>query len=125
LNAAPVWSVYNQQPQPLGDRAASKARGDCSVLLSLQNLRSETQAHSRLAVLRLQGLAPSGKGTSWHRAAYPLSISLSIPSLPLFGGTAGFASKPACRMPAAPLSHSDLRPACGDTSVNAKQEGTP
>lgn len=88
------------------------------MILSLQKLMSDTQAHSRLAVLR-QGLG--GEGRTWHRAAYPLA-SLPVPC-PIFGGTAGFASKPTCRMPANPLSAA--RSAFGDTSVNAKQEGTP
>jgi len=92
------------------------------VILSLQNPMSDTQAQSRLAVLR-QG--PGGEGRPWHPASCR-PVSLLVPALlprPIFGGIAGFTSKSACRMPATPL-FAD-RSAFGDTSVNAKQEGTP
>ena len=121
------------------------------MILSLQNTLSETQAQSRLAVLRQECLGqvraarPSGPGTSWHRPAYPQSC-LQLPSLslfPIFGGTAGFDLKPACRMHAASLFAAPVAPpvappasarsartartAFGDTSVNAvnAQEGSP
>jgi hypothetical protein len=133
MNAAPVRGVYNQaattarRPHCLNGRA-----GDRPVILSLQKTFSETrkQAQSRLAVLR-QGLRQglSGQGRTWseeHRATYLLSSlgsCLPLPLFPIFGGTAGFDSKPACRMPAAnPLT--SARGAFGDTSVNV-QEGTP
>ena len=96
------------------------------MILSLQNTLSETQAPSRLAVLRQEcfgRVRPVGQGTGWHRS-YPLSTLL-----PIFGGTAGFESKPACRIPAASLLTrlASARSAFGDTSVNAvnAQEGTP
>lgn len=91
-------------------------RADSSVILSLQNLRSETQAHPRLAVLRR---APSGEARTWHLATYRRP-SLSV-ACPILGGS----SKPICRMPANPLFALAARSAFGDTSVNAKQEGTP
>ncbi len=89
---------------------------------------SDTQAQSRLTVLR-QG--PGGEGRPWHPASCrPVSLLvllvLLVPALlprPIFGGIADFTSKSACRMPATPL-FAD-RSASGDTSVNAKQEGTP
>ncbi len=95
-------------------------RADSSVFLSLQNLRSETQAHPRLAVLRQ---ALGGEARAWHMASYRRA-SLPVPCS-ILGGIAGFDSKPICRMPANPLFASAARSAFGDTSVNAKQEGTP
>jgi hypothetical protein len=100
----------------------TRQAADSSVILSPQQLMSDTQAQSRLAVLR-QGLA--GEGRTWRRASYRLA-ALPVPGLlphPIFGGLAGFSSKPTCRMPANPLFAA--RSAFGDTSVNAKQEGTP
>ncbi len=92
------------------------------MVLSLHNLLSETQAPSRVAVLRHQVVAPSGKAATWHRPAYPICA-------PTFGArafTVGFNPKPSCLIPMAALSSSDsFRSAFGDTSVNAKQEGTP
>jgi hypothetical protein len=105
-------------------RCLNRRAGDCPVILSLQNTFSETQAQSRLAVIR-QGLG--GKGTRWHRAysdSRPLSSLFPRLPRPIFGGIPGFDVKPACRMPAA----TPLTSACsafGDTSVNAKQEGSP
>ena len=122
LNAASVGSVYRRQPLHQETALPTRLAADSSVILSLQKLMSDTQAQSRLAVLR-QGLG--GEGESWHRASYRLA-SLPVPALfprPIFGGLAGFVSKSTCRMPANPLFAA--RSAFGDASVNAKQEGTP
>jgi hypothetical protein len=89
------------------------------VIRSLQNLLSETQAQSRLAMLR-QDLG--WNGTRWHRSGYSLASLLLLPLFPFFGGIAGFVAKPACRMPAASLTAA--RNAFGDTSVHV-QEGSP
>jgi hypothetical protein len=90
------------------------------VSLSLQNLRSDSQAQSRLAMLRPE---LNGQGTSWNRAC-PLGCLLPRLPRPIFGGKASFEPKPAFRMHAA-TSLTSARPASGDTSVNAKQEGSP
>jgi hypothetical protein len=85
------------------------------VLLSLQNISTETQAQSRLAVLRreLWASAATPRDPQCHRAYRPCVSSI-------FGGTTG---KPGGRMPAAPL----FTVPCDrlDSRVNAKQEGSP
>lgn len=80
------------------------------MILALQNISTETQAQSRLAVL-CRELCESPQVRHW---AYGPSIS------PVFGGPTG---KPGGRMPAAPL----FTIACDqlDSRVNAKQEGSP
>ena len=113
LSGASTTSNRNQETA-----LPHQARGYRPVILSLQNISSETQAQSRLVVLR-RGL--SGKGARWHRSAYPLSSLLPCLPRPIFGGTAGFDPKPACRMHAKPLT--SARTAFGDTSVNV-QEGS-
>src|SRR3954464_4478347 len=104
MNAAPVWSVYPAATQPCVGGRVPEGAGNCSVILSsLQNISTETQAQSRLAVL----CQVSGQG--WH-PAYGAG-----PSLPSFGG--------ARRMFALPLFVAPLAPVAGalDTRVNAKQ----
>ena len=91
------------------------------MILSLQNISTETQAQSRLAVLRREIC-----GTSRTRSPQVQSHWAYGPSLiPVFGGLTG---KPGGRMPAASLFSSFPR-ACdqldSQTAVNAKQEGSP
>jgi len=92
------------------------------VILSLQNTSTETQAQSRLAVLRgeLCGSLRSSRSSRQIQAHWAYGPSLS----PVFGGTTG---KPGGRMPAAPLFTLLATIACDrlDSRVNAKQEGSP
>jgi hypothetical protein len=81
------------------EAAPREGGGDRSVILSLQNISTETQAQSRLAVLCRVFCSDGSLVTHW---AYG-------PSLPIFGGTTG---KPGGRMPAARL-------------FDNKQEGSP
>lgn len=96
-------STRNSKP-PLGGRDP-EGRGDCSVILSLQNISTDTQqAQSRLGVLC--PVLGSELGGQWHPAYGP--------SLASFGGES--------RMFALPLF---VAPIALDTRGNAKQEGTP
>jgi hypothetical protein len=93
------------------------------VILSLQNISTETQAQSRLAVLRgeLCWSPRSPRQVPSHWVCDPHSR----PSLfPVCGGTTG---KPGGRMPAAPLFTTLATVTCDrlDSRVNAKQEGSP
>ena len=123
MNAAPVRSVYPQQPRHLlGDRVAT-ARGYGPVILSLQNNLAETQAQSRLSVLR--PAFRGGVARRAHQGFYCPGSALSIVcSISIFGGSPAFAPVNASRrMPSTLL-------ACKgawslDTSTNAKQEGSP
>ena len=91
------------------------------MILSLQKLMSDTQAQSRLVVVR-PGLV--GEGRTWHRGyrlgMFPVS---ALRPCPILGGTVGFLAKPIGRMPSRPLFAA--RSASSDTSVIAKQEGSP
>jgi len=118
-----VWSVYSKQPNPRPalEAAPVEGSGDCSVILSLQNISTETQAPSRLAVLCREVVG--GRSVSmrarragqWHRAYRP---SLSI-------ATFGLSATRCCRdtrggrMLALPLF------AGADPRANAKQEEIP
>ena len=104
-------SVYPQQSKPL-EAASREGGGDRSVILCLQNISMETQAQSRLAVLRRE-LCRGPKGPRSPRQSHQ-AYSPSV-STPIFGG------KPGGRMPAAPLFTSLAL----DPRVNAKQEGSP
>jgi hypothetical protein len=100
------------------------------VILSLQNISTETQAQSRLAVLRQELCSSGSSGRSGGAPqvqghwAYGPSLSLSLGGFgsfgAFFGGTTG---KPGGRMPAAPLC--TFTSLAFDTRVNAKQEGSP
>jgi hypothetical protein len=92
-----------------------QSRGDCPVILSLQNTFTETQALTRLAVLR-SGFAGRGSRKAsllWHRA-----YRSSLVCAPIIGGGCGLITKPGPRMPALP-------PISLDPSANAEQEGSP
>jgi hypothetical protein len=92
------------------------------VILSLQNISTETQAQSRLAVLRreLCGSPRSPQASQASRQVQPHWAYGPTSLSPIFGGTTG---KPGGRMPAAPL----FTFSCDrlDSRVNAKQEGSP
>jgi hypothetical protein len=85
------------------------------VILSLQNISTETQAQSRLAVLcRVFCRELCGDGSlvaHWAHGPSLVDIPARMPSVsnPLFGGSTG---KPGGRMPAARL-------------FDNKQEGSP
>jgi hypothetical protein len=88
------------------EAASREGGGDCSVILSLQNISTETQAHSRLAVLCHEVVGGRSVSRQW---AYG-------PSFATFGFSAIRPSGD--RMLALPLFASDPR-------ANAKQEGLP
>ena len=128
MNAAPVRSVYPQQPRHLlGDRVAT-ARGYGPVILSLQNNLAETQAQSRLSVLRPAFQGSVGVTRKAHRAycpGTPFSLASIACSSSIFGGsllnTAArrmFTTLPACQG----AWSLDTSP---NQSFNAKQEGIP
>lgn len=108
------------------EAASRQGGGDCPVILSLQNISTETQAQSRLAVLRQELCQSLGTvGASQGHWAYGPS------AFTVFGGTAG---KPGGRMPAPsfPMARTArftllASITCDrlDTRVNAKQEGSP
>lgn len=114
MNAAPVRSVYLKQVQPLCGGRVPRGAGDCSVILPLKNISTETQAQSRLAVLCREVVGGRSFSPDWRRADGPShSTSFFGPVAPR--GTYG-------RMLALPLfAGADPR----DLSANAKQEGTP
>lgn len=91
------------------------------MILALQNISTETQAQSRLAVL-CRELCLSARSSRSPRTSVQVQAHWAYaPSVsPVFGGTTG---KPGGRMPAAPL----FTIACDrlDSRVNAKQEGSP
>lgn len=110
MNAAPVRSVYPQQltnNDPTLEAASREGGGDCSVILSLHDISTETQAPSRLAVLRRELVGGRSVAGQWQRAY------CSSPSTTIFGSCLGG------RMLALPLF------AGADPRANAKQEGTP
>lgn len=88
------------------------------MILSLQNISTETQAQARLAVLRRELCGRSSRQLQSHWSYGP---SLSTP---IFGGPTG---KPGGRMPAAPLFPVLATVTCDrlDSRVNAEQEGSP
>ena len=92
------------------------------MILSLQNIAMETQAQSRLAVLR-RVLCRGPKGPrSARRSHWAYGPSVSAPVSCIFSATPrGTTGKPGGCMPAAPLFTSLAL----DTRVNAKQEGSP
>jgi hypothetical protein len=119
LNAAPARSVYRKQP-PLKEATAKKACGDCPVILSLQKLSTEKQAHSRLAVLRQELGRQSARQLSAWDLQQPQAYGPSLFST-IFGAPTG---KPGGRM-LATVSFSACRAVRLDTRPNAKQEGSP
>lgn len=89
------------------------------MILSLQNISTETQAPSRLAVLCREvvgGRSVSGRAGEWHRAYRP---SLSIAPLGLSLSATRCLDATRGRMLALPLF------AAADPRANAKQEGIP
>jgi hypothetical protein len=110
------------------EAAPRQGGGDFPVILSLQNISTETQAQSRLAVLRQELCRSAGAPQVLGHWAYGPSVSLPF-GLPfggfsafsaIFGGTTG---KPGGRMPAALLASTTCDRL--DTRANAKQEGSP
>ena len=99
---------------PALEAAPVEGCGDCSVILSLLTISTETQAPSRLAVLCREVVG--GRGSAqWHQA-YRLSLPISA-----FGLSA---------VPCANVTRGDCMLslplfAGGDPRANAKQEGIP
>lgn len=85
------------------------------MILSLQNISTETQAHSRLAVLCREVVGGRAVSQQWHRAYGP---SLSVPT-PFGLSAIGCPGGTHDRMLALPLF------AGADPRANAKQEGIP
>lgn len=117
--------AYTRSNRNQLEAASREGGGDRSVILSLQNISTETQAQSRLAVLRreLCGSPRSPQASQASRQVqshWAYGPSSSPVFGPIFGGTTG---KPGGRMPAAPL----FTFSCDrlDSRVNAKQEGSP
>jgi hypothetical protein len=107
-----------QTPRPWRPRQPNKARGDCSVILSLQNNLVEAQTEQRcsdLAMLCQAAVAVGGRSLWRHRGPASYSALSSFSSASIFGGT----RTPGGRMLA------PLFPFALDTNANAKQEGSP
>ena len=115
MNAAPVRSVYSKQhhPCPALEAAPVEGSGDCSVILSFQNISTETQAPSRLAVLRRDFVVGRPVAGQWHRAYRPSLFTA------LFGTSA--TRCPGGGRMLAPL----FVAVAADPRANAKQEGIP
>jgi hypothetical protein len=116
-----------QTPRPSWrPRQPNKARGDCSVILSLQNnlVEAQTERCSGLVMLCQDVRVASARavrarnGSSWHRG------TASYSAISIFGGPT---SKPGGRMLALAAfgGSSPLFPFALDTNANAKQEGSP
>ncbi len=99
------------------------------MILSLQNISTETPAQSRLAVLRRELCRVSSRQTKRQSlvshsafgafaATYRASLVKSVRT-PIFGGPTG---KPGGRMPAASFSAALF---ARDPRANAQQEGSP
>ena len=116
-----MWSVYPKPTHPLpriGGRTRRRAR-HCSVIPSLLNISTETQAQSRLAVLCRGDVGGRSVSGRWHQA-YRLSLStptFGLSAIPRAQVTRGD------RMLALPLF--TLFTAAADPRANAKQEGIP